>query len=134
MSNANERIKYLRKEVLHLTQQEFSEALNISRSNMGNIETGQISLTERVISDICAKYNVNETWLRTGEGEMFKPKPPEDEVGYYVEELLENDDNPLYRVIIEMMKTYHGLDDKSKEVIKNYFSEIENAIKNKKET
>ncbi len=133
MINANERIKYLRKEVLHLTQQEFSEALNISRSNMGNIETGQISLTERVISDICEKYNVNEEWLRTGEGEMFKPKPPEDEVGYYVEELLENEENPLYRIIIEMMKTYHGLDDKSKEVIRNYFAKIENAIKEKKE-
>ena len=133
MINANERIKYLRKEGLHLTQQEFSEALNISRSNMGNIETGQISLTERVISDICEKYNVNEEWLRTGEGEMFKPKPPEDEVGYYVEELLENEENPLYRIIIEMMKTYHGLDDKSKEVIRNYFAKIENAIKEKKE-
>ncbi len=68
-----ERVRYLRKELLKLTQQEFSEMLNISRSNMGNIETGKIALTDRVISDICEKYNVNETWLRTGEGEIFIP-------------------------------------------------------------
>lgn len=70
---AFERVRYLRKELLKLTQQEFSEMLNISRSNMGNIETGKIALTDRVISDICEKYNVNETWLRTGEGEIFIP-------------------------------------------------------------
>lgn len=64
----NERIRYLRKEKLKLTQQEFSAALKISRSNIGNIETGEVSVTERVIYDICEKFNVNEDWLRTGAG------------------------------------------------------------------
>ena len=68
--NINERIKYLRKNILDLTQQEFSEALNISRSNLGNIEIGRISVTDRVISDICSKFHINEEWLRTGEGEI----------------------------------------------------------------
>ena len=31
---ANERVKYLRKNILKLTQQDFSEALKISRSNI----------------------------------------------------------------------------------------------------
>lgn len=54
-------------------------------------------------------------------------------MGYYVEELLEEEDNPLYKVIIEMMKTYQGLDEKSKIVIKNYFQQIGDAISKKEE-
>lgn len=67
----NERIKYLRKEVIHKTQEEFALTIKVSRSNLGAIEIGRIAVTDRVVSDICEKYNVNEDWLRTGEGEMF---------------------------------------------------------------
>lgn len=63
-----ERIKYLRKTILHLTQEEFVTKIKISRSNLGAIEIGRVNVTDRVISDICEKYNVNEVWLRTGEG------------------------------------------------------------------
>lgn len=66
-----ERIKYLRKTVLNITQEEFASTLGISRSNVGNIEIGRINITDRVIQDICSKYDVNEHWLRTGEGDMF---------------------------------------------------------------
>ena len=103
MANTNERIKYLRKEILHLTQQEFSEALNISRSNMGNIETGQISLTERVISDICEKYSVNEEWLRTGEGEMFVPKTRNQQITDFLGDLIKEEDGTFKKRLIEAM-------------------------------
>ncbi|HJK46765.1 MAG TPA: helix-turn-helix transcriptional regulator [Methanocorpusculum sp.] len=127
-----ERVKEIRK-YLNLTMEKFGERLGVGKTAISKLENNERNLTDQMAISICREFNVSETWLRTGEGEMFKPKPPEDEVGYYVEELLENEDNPLYRVIIEMMKTYHGLDDKSKEVIRNYFAEIENAIKEKKE-
>lgn len=78
------RIKHLRKKILKLTQDEFAERLHISRSNMGNIEIGRISITDRVINDICMAYNVNEQWLRTGEGEIFNEGNP-----LIVESLLE---------------------------------------------
>ena len=103
MANTNERIKYLRNEILHLTQQEFSEALNISRSNMGNIETGQISLTERVISDICEKYSVNEEWLRTGEGEMFVPKTRNQQITDFLGDLIKEEDGTFKKRLIEAM-------------------------------
>ena len=34
---AHERIKELRKNILHLSQKDFAEQINISRSNLGNI-------------------------------------------------------------------------------------------------
>ena len=88
-----------------------------------------------MIFSICREFDVNETWLRTGEGDIFVQRSPEEEVGYYVEDLLEYDGNgnAFYDAIIEMMKTYHSLDDKSKTVIREYFKNVADGIKNKEE-
>lgn len=69
---ANDRIKYLRKVLLDKTQQEFSSMIMISRSNLGNIETGTVEATDRVITSICEKFNVNENWIKSGIEPVFK--------------------------------------------------------------
>ncbi len=66
----NERLIKLRKE-LGLTTRVFGEKINVSASTITNLEKGTRNITDRTISDICREFNVNETWLRTGEGEMF---------------------------------------------------------------
>ncbi len=66
-----ERIRHLRKNILHLTLDEFSREINLSRSNLGNIETGRISLTERVLSDICRTFHASPDWILEGAGPMF---------------------------------------------------------------
>lgn len=68
----NERIKELRK-VLNLSQESFSSKLNISRSHFAMIENASKNITDRVFSDICRVFNVNEEWLINGTGEMFAP-------------------------------------------------------------
>lgn len=73
----SERIRAVRK-ACKITQEEFAAGINISRSNLGNIEIGRIGVTDRVISDICNTYGVAENWLRTGKGDMFRPKDTED--------------------------------------------------------
>ena len=78
-----ERIRELRKYELGLTQQEFSERINISRSNLGNIEVGKVEATDRLISDICREFGVNEEWLLTGQGEMFRPKSRNEELSEF---------------------------------------------------
>jgi len=72
--DVSERIKYLRKDILHLTQQEFADNLKVSRSNLGNIETDRVNVTERVLSDICRVFNVNIEWLVEGTGDIFAKK------------------------------------------------------------
>lgn len=62
-----ERIKFLRKEELHMTQDEFSSKIRISRSNLGSIEIGRVNVTERVLDDICNAFNVNREWLINGD-------------------------------------------------------------------
>ena len=75
-----QRIRELRKNIIKTTQEEFADSIKLSRSNLGNIETNKVSVTDRVISDICDKYNVSETWLRTGEGEVFLPMDRQDQI------------------------------------------------------
>lgn len=66
----NTRIKELRK-VLNLTQTEFGAKIGLKPTSMCDIENGRCNVTERVIISICAKFSVNEEWIRTGSGEMF---------------------------------------------------------------
>ena len=67
-----DRFKELRKE-LNVTQQEFADKLKISRNIVAQIEMGSKVPSDRTIDDVCREFNVNEEWLRTGNGDMFVP-------------------------------------------------------------
>ena len=75
-----ERIKDLRKNKLNLTQDEFSKTINISRSNLGSIETERVRPTERVLSDISTRLGIDYDWLLTGEGDWEINIDREDEI------------------------------------------------------
>ena len=70
----NDRIKELRK-TLNLTQNGFADRLGVKRNTVAQWEIGVNNLSEQVTRAICREFNVNEIWLRTGEGEMFVPAP-----------------------------------------------------------
>ena len=99
-----------------LTQDAFAERLNLSKNFVWMLEKGERIASDRTIADICREFSVNERWIRTGEGEMYKEI--EDEVAEVVSELLE-ESNPFYDLIIGIMETYQGLDSKSQELLKN---------------
>lgn len=63
------RIKVLRKS-LGLTQEEFAKRLNISRNTVATYEVGKSNPSDAAITLICRTFNINEKWLRTGEGDM----------------------------------------------------------------
>ena len=73
MNTTNTRIKTLRK-ALDLTQQVFADRLGMKQNSIALIESGR-KTSEQTIKAICREFHVNETWLRTGEGEMFLPPP-----------------------------------------------------------
>ena len=83
MSGINNRIKEVRQSK-GLTQSQFSEVIGLSRNYIALIEIGERVPSDRTISDICREFNVNEEWLRTGEGEMFKPKSRNEELFEFV--------------------------------------------------
>lgn len=122
-------VRELRK-TLGLTLEKFGKPLGVGKTAISKIENGENSLTDQMIISICREFNANEDWLRNGNGEMFKERSPSEEVGYFVEEILEYNGhgNPFYDMIIEMMKTYVELDEKSQTVIRDYFKKVSNGI------
>lgn len=98
----NERLKILRKE-LHLTLKKFAEQINLAESTLSKIEHGYGVLTDRTISDICREFNVNETWLRTGEGNMFIELSRDEELSRYLGELLKDEDENFKKRLISAL-------------------------------
>ncbi|MDR0637105.1 MAG: helix-turn-helix domain-containing protein [Treponema sp.] len=69
-NDIGERIKELRS-ILKLSQVKFAEAIHISKGYQAQLELMQAPASDRVIALIAAAFNVNEAWLRNGEGAMF---------------------------------------------------------------
>lgn len=91
-----ERIKAIRKSA-GLTQQKFADRISLKRNTVGNYEIDLITPSDRTIADICREFNVNETWLRTGEGEMFRKQSREDELAAYMNNLLQSEPDDIRR-------------------------------------
>ena len=85
----NTRIKEVRTDA-HLTQEAFAAALGLTRNFIAQIEIGAKNASDRTIRDICEKFGVNETWLRTGAGTMHSEKSHEEELGAAVAKLMAN--------------------------------------------
>lgn len=83
VNNVNERIKQLRKR-LKLTQTEFGEQIGVKGNTITGYEKGIRNPTDAIILSICREFNVDEEWLRTGEGEMFVIQSNEEEIAAFL--------------------------------------------------
>ena len=92
------RLKELRT-VLGLNQEEFASALKIGRSTIANYEAGTRAPVASVISLIIQKWNVNEEWLRTGEGPMFVDVSRADELARLIEDTMSDESGEIKRRI-----------------------------------
>lgn len=117
----NERLRKLRK-TLDLTQQAFADKLGIARGNIGAYEVGKNALSDAVISLICREFDVNENWLRTGEGEMFIELTKEEEIASFIGEVLRDEDDSFKKRLISGLA---ALDETGWEVLENFLNSIQ---------
>lgn len=54
-----------------LTQQLFANRLGLKQNTIAVYEMGKSGISDAVINSICREFNINESWLRTGTGEMY---------------------------------------------------------------
>lgn len=108
-----ERIKKVRK-ALDLTQKKFADKIGTPQNNIANYEIGRREPSAAALSNICKTFNVSETWLRTGEGEMFIQQSKDDELDQVLSDIAASDDELIKRII----RAYWRLDDKEKSAVK----------------
>lgn len=99
----NDRIKQLRL-LLGCTQEEFGKKLGVTRSAISYLESGRSRLTEHMLFMICATFNVHEYWLRTGNGEIFKRNTINEDLAYYISELISERDPEKEKYALIVLK------------------------------
>lgn len=118
--NIGDRIKKIRKE-LDLTQAEFGARIGSVQNTVTGYESGRRNPSAPVVALICEKFGVNEEWLRTGEGEMFRPAPSD------VLDQLANEYNLSNASYIVIEKFVNLKPEKRNELI-DFFLEVSKAI------
>ncbi|MCQ6528994.1 helix-turn-helix domain-containing protein [Bacillus mycoides] len=98
-----ERIKEIRKSK-KFSREKFGEKIGVSRGVIENIEYNRVEIKDLYIQLICKEFNVNEHWLRTGEGEPYLSKNDEDELTDLMVMLTTTDDDILKTTINDMAK------------------------------
>lgn len=119
----NDRIAQVRKQA-GLTQEKFAEKIGLTRNFVWMIEKGDRVPSDRTIADICREFRVSETWLRTGEGEMFLPVDADEELAQVLAEIKLSDD----KLIKAIIKSYWRLDDAGKAVIRQLVDDLAQAV------
>lgn len=121
-----ERLKKLRK-TLDLTQQEFADKLKVPRNTIGGYEVGKSNPSDAAVNNICNIFNVNEDWLRTGNGEMFIELTRDEQIENFVGDALKSEDDSFKKKFISMLA---ALDESDWEVLQKM---VELLQQNKKD-
>lgn len=98
----NYRIREIRKDN-NLTQTEFGERIGVKGNTITGYENGTRIPSDAIILSICREFNVNEGWLRTGQGEKYLRLSRKETVAAYVGKILGGKVTPMEETLIEFM-------------------------------
>lgn len=74
MNTIGERLSFAIKK-RGVKQVDLAKKINIAPASLSQFNSGARKPSDRTIADICRVLNINEQWLRTGEGEMEQETP-----------------------------------------------------------
>lgn len=84
---------------------EFARRLNVTPAYISKLCKNADSVpSDRTISDICHEFNVNERWLRTGEGEMFVKLSRSQEISAFMGDILSGEPDFRARLITALSR------------------------------
>ena len=120
----NNRIRFLRKNILTLSQKNFGEKIGLKQSTINDIESGKNKLTDSNLKLICKVFNINEEWLRNGTEPIFIEKGDEPLIDLIEKEF---DLSPLSKSIVN---TYLNLSKEDRLAFENFFTKLTSEIHN----
>lgn len=85
-----------------LTKTAFAERVKVSQQHISRLAKDGTP-SDRTIADICREFNVNEHWLRTGEGEMFSTLSREEEITKFSMEIIRDPGSEFQRQLLTTM-------------------------------
>lgn len=119
----NERVRMIRKSLL-LSQEAFGSKLGVTGPGISKIESGDRNLTEQMMLSIIREFNVNEEWLRTGEGEMFVQVTPYEKAYNRFGYIMENS-SPLKKAALSvLLELLYSVPDEQWNLLMQQFEEI----------
>lgn len=98
----NKRIEEVRKS-LGMSRASFGEAIGVSGDVINNLERGRVEIKDHMILLICKGFDVDEDWLRTGEGEMFLPRDRESDIAKLTVKLLTEESDSFKNRLISAL-------------------------------
>ena len=100
----NQRVRYLRKELLKMTGTEFGKKIGVQNTAISKIELGENNLTDQARMLICSTFGVREAWLRDGEGEPFNvPDSRDEEIADFVAHALSDRSPEIQRTFLHVL-------------------------------
>lgn len=104
LETIGERVKYIRKNQ-GMNQQEFADALGMSKSMISKIEINATPLSERTLKDICRVFKVSEYWLREKKGGMYEDVSRTKQIANFIDDvMLDSNDDFKKRLVLYLSK------------------------------
>lgn len=116
-NSINERLKFLRKEVLKLTQSEFGNKLGLGKAAISKMESETSTITEQNIKFICKEFNVSYAWLVDGVGDIFINSD-----NVLIDELVKEYD--LDDLELRLVETFLKLNKENRKVLLDYLKNV----------
>lgn len=98
----NNRISEVRRKS-GLNQQEFANKIGLTKNFISLLETGNRIPSDRTISAICREFSVNEAWLRTGNGEMFRQETRDEQIASFIGDLMRDEPDSFRKAFVSAL-------------------------------
>ena len=102
MSTQAERIKELRKH-FKMSQEEFGGKIALTKGHISQLEAGKSPLSNKAEKMILREFNVNPTWLKKGEGNMFLEVNNKDDTAMLIAEALKISEDDYKKRILKAL-------------------------------
>lgn len=95
-----------------IKQVEFANKLNVDASYISKLLSNKSNTlpSERLLDDICRKFNVNKEWLIDGTGDMYNKLSAEEEFAFLMGTLAASD-NPQLKALINVLSQIDNEED-----------------------
>lgn len=85
------------------TKTAFSDRINVSQAFVSQMCSGLKVPSDRTIADICREYDVNEEWLRTGQGDPYVQLSRDEELAQFFGNVMKGEDPDFRRRLLSVM-------------------------------